>query len=400
MSTASLPAFKTVIGDPAVTEMDFAAPTVTGNVMVIADLPLFRTGTFVDAYGEEATFDDFMLEMMVMNFDYLKSNKIYENVPARLGHRKSPVFSDTDPLKDLVGYVDSVRTEKRKSPIVGDDNEYLYLLANVSILDANAQTHINNGLWRERSAEIGYFVDNNGVTYSPCILGYAYVDLGAVRGLNFASEDKDVKYFTTEEIMGEVIKPPTPGSNTGEQFKFTIGQSETFDPQRVQQYITNIENQFASVTAERDKEKQRADELQAFKEATEAEERSDFVSSLIKENKILASKKDDTVKLVNSFSAEQFESWKSMYDGAPANSVLTGGGKGDNPTLDTANQQQQYAAGDEDAAAKQARADKNVIRSLKMAGKSDDAIKATQQFARLSAADKNFTLASITEYTF
>lgn len=392
MSTQTLPDFMSVLGDKAVAEMSFATPTITDDVMTIVDLPVFRTGTFKDAYGEEATFDKYVLDMFVLNFDHLKENKIYENVPVRLGHRKSPVFSDTDPLKDVVGYVDSIRTEDRKSPIGDDENTYTYLLATVRIIDKNAQNNINNGLWLERSAELGIFTDNSGIQYAPCFLGFAYVDLGAVRGLNFASENKEISIFTTEENM-TVPVPPTPGSPTTEKFKFTIGGNETYDFEKVQKHIIETENAYAAAIGERDTEKKRADELQTVVDAQKATERLDFVNGLVESNKILASSKDATMELVNTFSDSQFESWKKTYDNAPGQSVLGGGARTDNPSTDTALQNQQYTQqGEDDAAARSLKINKNVLFALRKAGKSDDQLKQTAQYAAILEAEPNFKL--------
>ena len=156
------------------------------NALTLTGVPIFRSGTFRDSMGDQKTFSTLDMASMVNNFNFLKDNHIFEDVPVRKGH--GSFFGD--PMDGLIGYMTGLTAQEMTNPI--DGLKYTYLLADSDILDAEAQDKIESGLWRNRSSEIGTFVTNDEVPYGPTMTGYAFVDIPAVEGLNGAfSKSKD-----------------------------------------------------------------------------------------------------------------------------------------------------------------------------------------------------------------
>jgi len=143
-------------------------------------VPVFRSGTFRDSWGEQTEWTGMHTAQMVQHFNFLKDQEIFADVPVRKGHGSFL----SDPLDSVIGYVSSLTNVKMASPV--DGQKYDYLLADYDILDPEAQAKIDSGLWRNRSAEIGTFVTNSEASYTPTFMGFAYVDVPAVEGLNGA----------------------------------------------------------------------------------------------------------------------------------------------------------------------------------------------------------------------
>ena len=166
-------------------------------------VPVFRSGTFRDSWGDQTTWTNIHTAEMISHFNYLKDQSIFPDVPVRKGHGSFL----SDPMDSLIGYIDNMTAQTMTSPV--DGRKYSYLLADYDILDEEAQEKIASGLWRNRSAEIGTFVTNDEQMYSPTFMGFAYVDIPAVEGLNgafsktnpdFAIErgPKEQKYMATK----------------------------------------------------------------------------------------------------------------------------------------------------------------------------------------------------------
>lgn len=360
--------------------MEFAKGANGKNNLILKDVPLFRSGTFADSMGEVHTFDEFHIQGFVRNFDHLKSNKIFSDVPARRGHRQGGIFASGDPIDGVVGYVDSIRTEKRKAP--HDGNEYDYLIGDVTVIEEKAQQNISSGLWRNRSAEIGTYKDNNGAEYAPAFLGFAFVDMAAIEGLNFSQEKTDVLFM--EDTMTGVATPPPVGEN--KPFMFTCGTNQIFEPEKVQAYIADIEAQFAAATAANTAKDAEIKSLKDFKEDIERTERVEFVNGLVKSNRLLVTQEKDTLELVSNFSNEQFDSWKAIMGTIPENPLL--GEHGSQESKATANSGGSGEYSQEDN-------DKDTLKRMKRIGKSEEVLKVTKAYQRLLAKDANFSLASI-----
>lgn len=243
------------------------------DILVIEDLPVFRSGTFRDSMGFQHTWEDIHMDQMVSHFDLLRNRGILKDVPTRKGH--GALFGD--PIDNVIGWHTGLRAERRTNQV--DGQEYLYLLANFEVLDADAIQKISSGLWRNVSSEVGSWITNNETEFWPVYQGVAYVDFSAVEGLSQFSNHQGVgsKFSimlnTDEEIpvtQPHVAPATVPAVPTGpaptaqpapavQQFsaaelsrmnhKFTVNGQEVSDFAAVQAHITNLENAAAETKA-------------------------------------------------------------------------------------------------------------------------------------------------------
>lgn len=152
------------------------------DVLHLTDVPVFRSGVFRDSFGVLHTWETIHMDQMVAHFDLLTNRKIVESFPVRKGHGGLLA----DPMDSLIGMHTALRTKELRNPVDGQD--YLYLLADYTILDAAAIQNISSGLWKNRSAEVGAYVTNAEAEFWPVYMGVAYVDFSAVEGLNVFSK--------------------------------------------------------------------------------------------------------------------------------------------------------------------------------------------------------------------
>lgn len=351
------------------------------SVMSVKNVPVFRSGTFRDSIGYQHEFDDFAMEQMVRNYDHLKAQKIFADVPVRNGH-PSPFRSR---MQELVGYVVAMRTDKRTAP--HDGNEYTYLIADFEILDSDAQKNVDSGLWRNRSSEIGTYVDNRENEYGPAFLGVAYVDIPAVEGLNgFSKSDTEdnVHFIMEDQKMSGVPTPPKPGND--KPFAFSLGgQTGITDLAAVQEYINKIEterddfsNKVNELTTERDS-------LAQFKANLVDAERSAFVTSLIDDGKVLASQKDSLIALAKALPDDQFETWKGSYEHVGKQDILGNHGNQGSTKPNSGSET------DEDKAKAEFEDNKIIVRAL-CGRMTEDKVKETAAYKAVIAHDPTFTL--------
>lgn len=164
------------------------------SVLVLENVPVFRSGTFRDSMGYQHSWDDIHMTQMVNHWNLLTEKKILESVPVKKGH--GSFFGD--PMDNLIGWHSGLSTEKRTNPI--DGKEYTYLLANYEILDKDAIDKIESGLWRNLSSEISSYVTNDEMEFWPVYSGVAYVDFSAVEGLReFSKNNKFSLMFEDEK---------------------------------------------------------------------------------------------------------------------------------------------------------------------------------------------------------
>lgn len=285
------------------------------GALLVTDMPVFRSGTFRDSWGEQSTWESIHMHQMVSHFELLKNSGALPDVPVREGH-----FTG---IKGLIGHHTSLRVEKMTSKV--DGKEYDYLLASYEITEPEAQGKIERGTWRNRSSEIGQYNTNDEAAYWPVYMGFAYVDIPAVEGLNgFAKDaqtpgdgpilltDKDTAVTTPQTpAPAEPTTPatppapptppapaPTPTAHAAPAAPqaFSINGQNTTDYNAVQAHIVALEG---------------------FQKETREAARRAFVTSLIEGNKILASAKDDTEALVLSLNDEQFASYQKSFAAAP-----------------------------------------------------------------------------------
>jgi hypothetical protein len=327
------------------------------TTLVLENVPVFRSGTFADSMGYEHTYDDTHMSAMVANFDHLRAQKILEDIPVRAGHNS--LFGQ--PLDGVIGYHTGLRTEVRTNPVSGTDETYL--LADYEILDPDAQSKIDSGLWRNLSSEVGYWSTNDKREFWPVYQGVAYVDFSAVEGLRFSKSQPvspDGHEFSiltegatmpeatnsaptpgvepVEPVVEPVATPPVPApaepvapvvpaedeqdeneqppaappvadppapaddfARSGGVIAFRINGEDTRDFASVQAHITSLEN---------------------FRRESEREAVTNFVNGLATEGKILASAIPALQEFASSLSADQFSAWSKTQEALPKASLL------------------------------------------------------------------------------
>jgi len=364
------------------TKMYFAsAPGADGTeqkVLRVENMPIFRSGNFIDMYGRQCEFDDEDVKAMVRNFAYLRQTGILPDCPVRKGHPGQ----SSDIMDNLVGYFTSVRSEPRKNKI--DGQTYEYLLGSWDVYPEDVQTKVNSGLFRNRSAEIGAHVDNRGQRYEPVLRGLAYVDMSAVEALNFAQPNPgnfsvmmEGKTMQVENNPANPATPPVPPAPTPPPYTFSIGGQSTHDFAAVQAYITEIEN--------------RNVELAAFQENALKTERENFVKKLAEDNKIVASQIDGMVSFAQGLSPEQYETWTATFAAAAPNPLFDNHGGGGSTGTPAAPGNQ---GGDNPPAEVNFAVQKGVIRQLARAGVTPQKIEQTKEFAQVKAGEPEFNLSA------
>ena len=301
------------------------------GILIITDLPVFRSGTFRNSWGEQSTWADEDIETMVNNYHTLKDARLFEDVPIRDGH--PGIFSSGG---TVVGWHTDLHAKVLRSHT---DDKFNYLLADVEITEPDAAGKVERRTWRNRSSEIGKYRTNQDIEYSPVYMGFAYVDIPAVEGLNaahnknFSRESGNKLFFMAgkdfsvpDDDKSKVETPPAPVpavvpvatppapvapavvpvQRTDADFK--INGSSTVDYTAVQRHI---------------------DTLEGFQKETKEQARKDFVASLAADNKILAN--EETIKASEAFalglSDEQFTAWKATWNATPVSPVLQQHGK-------------------------------------------------------------------------
>lgn len=360
------------------------------TVLVLERVPVFRSGTFRDSMGTQHTWEDMHMTQMVDNFNHLLKTGIMSGAPVRKGH---PGFftSGSEIMDSLIGWHTALATEEQLNPV--DGQRYTYLLADYEILDPTSIEKIDAGLWKNLSSEVGTWTSNAEAEYWPVYQGVAYVDFPAVEGLKaFASAngvgskfsimseetavpDKDDK--TTAPPVTPPLPPAPPAVQPSGQHQapapvaqpqapaqpvaphqFTIGGRTTTDFAAVQAHISNLE---------------------AFqKESLEAGRKS-FIGSLVSGNKMYASNQADAESWVLTLSNEQFEGYKKQWDNAPVLPTLGNHAEG------TSNHSGTQPAGSQpqgEPSEKETLEER--VKAFRMTGMTEDQIKATPTFARLS----------------
>lgn len=328
---------------------DFGAPvrarsvktfTSSGSgITTVSGLPVFRSGTFRNSMGIQATWEGLHMDQMVSHFDMLRGRGIFSDVPVRDGH-PGFLMSGTPGTGKVVGYHTALSVMKLQSPV--DGKEYDYLLADFEILDPDAQRSYESGLFRNRSSEVGEYVTNDEATFYPVYMGVAFVDVPAVEGLNgtgshaaymhgFSKETEDRKFtIYLEENPVTAPQLPVPGQHAAPvqtppvtdpatvtpptqapapvqvpapaAHAFTVAGRQTSDYAAVQEYIKSLET-FRSGAAEK--------------------ERKDFVSQLAREGKITAPQIPALEAYASSLKDdEQFKAWQGTFGLAPVAPVL------------------------------------------------------------------------------
>jgi hypothetical protein len=231
------------------------------RTLVVEHAAVFRSGTFRDSSGYQNEWLDIHMRQMLENFNYLRNNKIFENVPVRLGH-PGFLINGTPGTGAVAGWHTALVSEKLVAP--HDGVEYDYVFADFEILDGKAADDYEAGLLRNRSAEIIPYFTNNEAEFWPTYAGFAFVDIPAVEGLNFSRDtstaqggdaparvivmfDKEIPSMTTP-VSGVPAPADRPALGGAPQAQaqahvFSINGQATSDFAAVQRHITVLETQ-------------------------------------------------------------------------------------------------------------------------------------------------------------
>lgn len=309
--------------------------------LVVENVPVFRSGQFSDSRGIQHTWEPLHMSQMLTNFNYLKDNGTFPEVPVRKGHGGFL----SDPMDSLIGWHTGLSTQSMKSPV--DGQEYDYLLASFSIFDADAAQHIAAGDWPNRSSEIGNYVNNAESEYWPAYMGFAYVDIPAVEGLNFHKYEKvaDGKFSILVSDKKEFgVTAPANNGPTAPAGQASAGLPDPIADAAAAQALAARHANAAAAAAAAHAATQAATTftingqavsdfaavqahiatLEAFQSDQITAGRTSFVSSLAAGTapKIAQTQVESLTKLVHGMTNEQFEQFKASYDLAPANTLF------------------------------------------------------------------------------
>lgn len=343
-------------------KFSFAKSTKSDKfVLHVTDMPVFRSGTFRDSEGYQHTWENIHIDQMVMHYDHLSSSGVFADVPVRKGH--GSFFGDS--MDTLIGWHHGLRAETMTSS--HDGKEYHYLLASYEIFDEAAAKHAEDGDWRNRSSEVGFYLTNSEAEYWPVYQGFAYVDIPAVEGLNgfrkavkprsnfsmmseqevdgMADDDSNSGGGGTSTPPAETTPPaePTPpaappaetpppaeppAAPAAEAPAAPAAESQHSAPTApTQTFKVNgqVVNDFSAVQAH-------IDTLEAANVEREKTVRGDFVKQLAKDGKISAVQIDKLSSHAQGLSPESYAAWASSYDDVPASGLFgqygTSGGDG------------------------------------------------------------------------
>ena len=374
--------------------------------LIIEGKPIFRSGTFSDSMGFEHTWEPLHMTQMLDHYTLLSNREIFADVPVRKGHADwGGIFSDPvrNAMDELIGYLGNLRVEKRTNPT--DGVEYDYLLADLEILDEEAQKKINSGLWRNVSAEISGYRTNANAEYWPVMMGLAYVDLPAVEGLKSQHSKSNHNFSLILEddqmdpVTGTVTAPsapappqvpnnlvqhaappapapappapaPTAGPKEGEPFEFTIGGKKSTNFHSVQSYIAGLETRNAA--------------LETFQKETIDAGKIQFCKDLVSSNRITAVQEAAYLEYAQSLEPGQYDAWRKLEESKPALGLLGQQGAGFSSSPENVTQH--------DAAEDQIESLKGILSMHQSGGMSRDRIVETDTYKALKVLDKDFIL--------
>lgn len=372
----------------------------TTNTLVLEGVPVFRSGTFRDSMGFQHQWETEHMTQMVDNFASLSSRGIVTSVPVRKDH----VGFLASSLESVIGYHTAIRTEERVNKV--DQTTYTYLLADMEIIDPDAITRIESGLWRNLSSEIGTYLTNAEAEYWPVYMGVAFVDFPAVEGLDSFSkrgpEDSGIHAGSTvfslvneqeESDMARNTATTTlskdgvdPGVSEGGLEDEAINLNETTDNDQEgnddedQPQVPDDEGEVEGEgtptddESEGDEGEQNAGQaehglggkafqfsvngqpttdfaavqahitaLEGTLEKLRQDGISDFVNSLATDGKILATQIDSMVNFAKSLDDSQYASWASQYADMSELPLFGKHGAGSNRIADPADMEKSEA---------------------------------------------------------
>ncbi|MFD5451679.1 MULTISPECIES: hypothetical protein [Streptomyces] len=359
------------------------------GVLVVSGQPVFRSGTFRDSMGFQHTWEGLHMDQMVAHYKMLRDRGLFGDVPVRDGH---PGFlvNGVPGAGGVVGWHTDLEARELETHTGSKET---FLLAHYEITDPEARAKYENGTFRNRSSEVGEYTTNDEATFWPTYMGFAFVDIPAVEGLNSVSgfsksnarsfvvlTEKGFSVSGTEssdknagQASGQSgVTPPTQGAPVtpppapvqqhaapAQPFAFSINGQTITDPAAVQAHITGLET---------------------FRAESIAAGRVAFVTSMAKEGKILASQLESLTAFAKTLNDEQFQSWKTAMEAQPGSPVLA------NHAAGTGTQSEPGQPADEANAARVMTL-RSVVSMHQSRGASPDEIKASASYKELVALD-------------
>lgn len=341
---------------------------------------VFRSGSFRDSWGEMTTWEDMHIKQMVENFEHLRSNSLFDDVPVRDGH-PNLLLNGLPGNGKVVGWHTSLRSEKTKAP--HDEEEYNYVFADFEITDPRAVEMVESGTWRNRSAEIITYRTNNEAEYWPVYGGFAYVDIPAVEGLKFSASTgapapRIYVMFDKEKPVGD---NPT-GAAPAQQPANSGTGALPFSAQPAAPHVFAVNGRqvtdYAAVQTH-------INVLEKFRADTQEKNRRDFVTGLASANRIAASQIDKLSEFAVNLAPEQFDAWKATFEDAPVVPAL-------GQSVDGVSNHSNSAQTGTDAKAAQFAVWRETVRQHKLAGATLAQIKETPSYKALVAAGESVDL--------
>lgn len=308
----------------------------------VKNVPVFKSGTFKDSWGDSHTWEPMHLNQMVSNFDMLKSGNIFPNVPARDGHRG--IFGSGGAV---VGYHDGMSTTQAVDP--SDGQNKTFLCADFTLTDPTAIQKWQNGTYRARSSEVGQYESNSAAMYWPVYMGFAFCDIPAVEGLfsqgasvpQFLHEETSVtpeekaaadKAAADKAAADKAAADAAYAAKTAEEkaafdkavadkalFDKAVADKAAADKAVADAAAANREfsmngqptTDFAAVQAH-------ITGLETFRNESLEQARKDFVTALGSNNKIAATQVESLTVHALSLDSKQWDSFKASWEAAPA----------------------------------------------------------------------------------
>lgn len=347
----------------------------TGGGKIFQGVPVFRSGSFADSRGIRNTWEDLHIRQMVENTNHLSKKGILQGVPTRDGHPEFLVGGMRG-KGEVVGWHLDIKTEVKKNPV--DGVEYTYLLADYEVTAPYALDKLEKGLWRSRSSEIAPYYTNDESEYWPVYLGFAFVDFGAVEGLNFSMTQGNRSFVVFGEsplkeriVSGDQntqvqspllfgVQQPAPQTApvapvAQPAFVFSCNGQNVTDFNQVQTYIRQLET---------------------FTRETREVGRKQFVAGLVTAKKLTAPQQPGMEAFALTLTDEQYTAWMAQWETTPAMSVLGVHGAGSTNPNNSAEAATNTAV--EDA--------KQIVAMHRRNGMSPAALKETASFKALVAA--------------
>lgn len=349
---------------------DYTVETLENGNRLVKGLKIFRSGTFKDSRGDQHTWTAEHLTQMVGNFDQLRANGNFVDVPVREDHSGS--------INSVVGYFRSIST----------DGAFLY--ADLEFTEPDAYAKFERGTFRARSSEIGFYETNDEALFWPVVMGLAFVDVGAVEGLYSKATDNKYTLLTDDkeshvdeetflaacnyaqalidlELTDMVTRSDHEAAVTaataaavaehaaGAPVAFRIAGQPSTDHAAVQVHITALE------TAQ--------DEARSTA-------RRDFVAACVAANKLPATQLEVMQTLAVNMNDADFAAFKGSYEAAPVIPLFANHGGG------VTNPAGEAATLDDDIAVK-----RETLAMHRRSGMTEDQIKQTQSFKDLETLE-------------